>query len=88
MDEEQKEAAIRYGAYVSSNKEVGFINTELDKKVQSGHVTILPLEAFNYLHNLWLSPVAVILQVGRRPRLIFYFTWSVINEVSKCLAPI
>ena len=52
MDEKQKEAAICYGAYVSTNKEVGFINTELDKKVQAGHVTILTLEAFNYLHNL------------------------------------
>ena len=50
-------------------------------------MTVFPLEAVNYLHNLWLSPVAVILQVGRRPRLIFYFTWSGINDVSKRLAP-
>ena len=28
--------------------------------MQAGHVTVSPLEAFNYLHNLWLSPVAVI----------------------------
>ena len=50
-------------------------------------MTVFPLEAVNYLHNLWLSPVAVILQVGRRPRLIFYFTWSGLNEASKRLSP-
>ena len=50
-------------------------------------MTVFPLEAVNYLHNLWLSLVAVILQVGRRPRLIFYFTWSRLNEVSKRLYP-
>ena len=33
MDEEEKEAAIRYGNYVSANKEAEFINTDLDKQV-------------------------------------------------------
>ena len=80
--------AIRYGTYVSANKEVKFINTDLDEQVQAGHVTVFPLEAVNYLHNLWLSLVAVIPQVGRRPCLIFDFTPSGLNEVSKSLAPI
>ena len=87
MDEEENEAAIRYGDNVSANKEAEFINAELDEQVQAGHVTVFPLEAVNYLHNLWISPVAVILQVVKRPRLIFYFTWSGINDVSKRLAP-
>ena len=87
VDEEEKEAAIRYGTYASANKEAEFINAELDDQVQAGHVTVLPLEAVNYLHNLWLSPVAVIPQVGRRPRINFYFTWSGLNDVSKRLAP-
>ena len=65
-----------------------FINTDLGKQVQAGHVTVFPLEAVNYLHNLWLSPIAVIPQVGRRPRLIFDFIPSGLNEVSKRLAPI
>ena len=80
--------AIRYGTYVSANKEVKFINSDLDEQMQAGHVTVFPLEAVNYLHNLWLSPVAVIPQVGRRPRLIFNFTPSGRNEVSKRLDPI
>ena len=88
MDEEEKEAAIRYGAYVSANKEAEFINTYLGEQFQAGHVAVFPLEAVNYLHNLRLSPVGVIPQVGRRPRLIFDFTPSWLNEVSKRLAPI
>ena len=31
MDEEEKEAAIRYGTYASANKEAKFINVEMDK---------------------------------------------------------
>ena len=88
MGEEEKEVSIRYGTYASSNKEVEFINADLGKQVQAGHVNVFPLEFFNYLHNLWLSPVAVIPQVGRRLRLTFDFTWSGLNDVSKRLAPI
>ena len=43
IDEEEKEAAIRYGTYASSNKEAEFINADLDEQVQAGNVTILPL---------------------------------------------
>ena len=59
---------------------------ELAKQVQAGYVAVFPLESVNALHNLWISPIAVIPQVGRRPRLIFYFAWSRINDVSKRLA--
>ena len=52
MDEEEKEASIRYGTYAFANKEVKFINAELDKQVQAGHVAVSPLEAINALHNL------------------------------------
>ena len=60
---------------------------ELDNQVQSGHVAIFPLEEVNALCNLCIPLVAVIPQVGRRPRLIFYFTWSGLNEASKFLSP-
>ena len=88
MDKEEKEASILYGTYASANKEAECINTELFEQVQAGHVAISPLEVFNALHNLWLSPVTVKPQVGRRLRLIFNFTWSELNDVSKGLPPI
>ena len=72
----------------SANKEEECINTELFEQVQAGHVTVFPLEAVSALHNLWLSPVAVTYQVGRRLHLIFNFTWSGLNDVSQVLSPI
>ena len=66
---------------------MGFIYTELAKQVQAGHVTVSPLEAVNYLHTMWLSPVTVIPQKGRRPRLIFDFTWIRLNDILKRLSP-
>ena len=88
MDKEEKEVAIRYGTYASSNKKSKFINSDLDEQMQAGHVTVLPLETVNCLHNLWLSPVAVILQVGSRACLFLYFTWRGLNDLSKHLAPV
>ena len=49
-------------------------------------MAIFPLEAVNYLQKLWLSPIVVIPQVGRRPRLIIDFTWSGINDIAELLA--
>ena len=50
-------------------------------------MAVSPLEAVNYLYNLWLSLVVVTPQVGRRPCLIFDFTWSGLNDISKRLSP-
>ena len=86
MDEEENEEEIRYGTYDSANKEADFINVDLSEQVQAGQVNIFPLEAVNTLDNLWLSPVEVIPQVGRRPRLILDFIWSGLNNISKRLS--
>ena len=87
MDTEEKEAALRYGTHASNLKEAEFIHTELDKHVHSRHASVSPLKAVNALQKMWLSPVAVIPQVGRRPCLIFDFTWIRINEATKRLSP-
>ena len=71
----------------SDSKEVEFIHTELANQVQAGHVVVFPLETITPLQNLWLSPVEVNLQVGRRPRLIFDFTWSGLNNIAESLSP-
>ena len=65
-----------------------FIHAELAKQVQVGHVAIFHLEMVLALHNLYLYPVAVIPQLGRRPRLILDFTWGELNEETIFLAPI
>ena len=45
------------------------------------------MEAVIDLQKLWLSHVEVIPQVGRRPRLIFDFTWSGLNNIAEHLSP-
>ena len=73
--------------HTSSRKEAEFIYMELAEQVQAGHVAVFPFEAVTSLKHLWLLPVAVIPQVRRRPRLIYDFKWSRLNETSKRLAP-
>ena len=50
-------------------------------------MAIFPLETVNALHNLWIFPVVVIPQVGRRLCLIFDFAWSGINDIAERLSP-
>ena len=64
-----------------------FLNHEIYEQVRSGHAVVFPLSAICGLPNLWLSPVAAILQAGRRPHLIFYFTWSSLNKATDRKAP-
>ena len=47
-----------------------------------GHAVLFSLAALRGLPKLWLLPVAVIPQARRRPRLIFDFTWSGLNEAT------
>ena len=87
MDKQEIKSALCYGTQASTLKEAEFIHAELDEQVQTGNVAVSPLEAVRALHNLWLSHVAVITQVGRRPCLILYFTWSGLNQATKGLSP-
>ena len=81
-EEEERDTAIRCGTHASASKEAELIHAELAEKVQAGYVAVSPLEAVTALQNLWLSPVAVTPQVGRRPRLIIDFTWSGLNNIA------
>ena len=57
-----------------------FTHHKIAKQVQAGHTNVAPLAAVRSLTKLCLSPVVVIRQVGQRPCLIFYFTWSGLNK--------
>ena len=87
MDDKEQEAALRYGTHAYALKDTEFIHTELDYQVQVGHVAISPLEEVKSLQNLWLSPVALITEVGRRPCLFFDFTWIWLNKATKRVSP-
>ena len=63
-------------------KEVDLFHQEFSEQVQAGHIVVFPLNAVRKLPKLWLSQVASILQVGRRPCLIFDFYWSGLNKTT------
>ena len=50
-------------------------------------MAVFPLAIVLNLPNLWLSPVAVVAQEGRHPRLILDFTWSGLNKSTSCKDP-
>ena len=72
--------ANRYGAHSSATKETTFVRKELQEKSQAGHISLFPLIAVHHLPKLWLSPLATIPQRGRKPRLIYDFSWSGLND--------
>ena len=80
MTDTELTRAIRYVAHSSATKETTFVRKELQEQSQAGHIAI-PLRAVCHLSKLWLSPLAAILQRGRKPRLIYDFSWSGINKV-------
>ena len=79
MGRQDKQVTLRYGTHASYLKYAELIHVELSEQIQAGHMDVYPLDTVMDLHKLWLSPIAVITQVGRRPHLIFYFTRSGLN---------
>ena len=80
MTDDELTRAIRYGAHSSATKETTFVQTELQEQAQAGHIKLFPLRAVRHIPRLWLSPLAAIPQRGRKPRLIYNFSWSGLNE--------
>ena len=72
--------SIRYGVHSSSTKETTFVQKELQEQAQAGHIELFPLRAVRRLPKIWLSPLAAIPQQGRKPRLIYDFSWGGLNE--------
>ena len=87
MDGQDKQAPLHYGTHTSALKDAEFIHADLDEQVWAGHVNVLPLDMITALTNLWHYLLEVMPQVGQIPCLIFYFTWSGINESTKRLSP-
>ena len=64
-----------------------FIHHEIAKQFQLVHAFLFPLSTVHGLPNLWLSPVAVIPQVGQRLHLTIGFTWIGLNKSTALKAP-
>ena len=80
MTDTELTRAIRYDAHSSSTKKTIFVRKYLQEKSKVGHIALFPLRAVLHLPKLLLSPLAAITQRGRKPRLIYDFSWSGLNE--------
>ena len=76
MTKQELTRAILYGAHSSATKETTFVRTELAEQARAGHISLFPLQAVRHLPRLWMSPIKAILKRGRKPCLIYDFSWS------------
>lgn len=79
--------AARRGSHQSAKEEVEFVCSEMLEFCEQGFWTVLPLSVALTLRHLRLSPLGVVPQRNRRPRLIVDYTFSGVNAETARLAP-
>lgn len=84
--EQLHQAALR-GSHRSAKDEVEFVCQEMLEFCQQGFWIVLPLQVALTLPHLRLSPLGVVPQRNRRPRLIVDYTYSGVNEETARIAP-
>ena len=71
---------LMYGAHASKLKEKDSFLRELVDQLRDGNVAMFNLADFKHLQGLWLPPLVVIPQVGRKPCIIYNFSWIFLKE--------
>ncbi len=84
---EQQCTAIARGSHQSSYGEREFVHQEIYDFCQQGYWLVLPFEVVKGWPSLRISPLGVVPQRDRRPRLIVDYTWSQVNQDTLKLAP-
>lgn len=85
--QEQIDAAARRGAHKSADEYTEFVCQELLDFCLQGYWVVLPLSLVRTWKGLRLSPLGVVPQRNRRPRLIVDYTFSGLNQETVRLAP-
>ena len=84
---DQCDAAVSRGSHQSSQGECGFVAEEMLDFVRQGYWIVLPYEDARSLAGLRVSPLGVVPQHDRRPRLIVDYTFSGVNKDTLQWAP-
>ena len=84
---DQCDDAIHRGAHQSSHGEREFVASEMLEFCEQGYWLVAPYSAVRDLPGLRISPLGVVPQRDRRPRLIVDYTFSKVNEETVALAP-
>jgi hypothetical protein len=80
-------AACARGSHKSATEYITFLQEEIIAMMQKGQWVLLPYHLVKHLPNLRLSPLGVVPQRDRRPRVIVDYTYSGVNDDTLCLAP-
>ena len=83
----QCDAAVQWGPHKSSHGEREFVAEELLDFCRQGYWIVVPYADAATLEGLRVSPLGVVLQRNRRPRLIVDYSFSGVNEDTLQWAP-
>ena len=80
--------ALARGSHQSALGHLEFLRDEMADMVEQGYWTVLPYSSVLNLSHLRLSPLGVVPQRDRRPRIIVDYTFWGINDETVPLAPV
>ena len=83
----QKQRAITWGPHKSSRGEREFVHNEIHDFCTQGYWIVLPFSVVQHWPSLRISPLGVVPQRNRRPRLIVDYTFSALNQETVKLPP-
>jgi len=84
---DEKGQAIARGPHQSSHGERDFVAREMLDFCRQGYWLVIPYSVVKDWPNLRISPLGVVPQRDRRPRLIVDYTFSRVNQTTLQLAP-
>lgn len=84
---ERKHQALNRGPHKSSHGEREFVNAEMLDFCRQGYWVVLPQDVVMDWPSLRVSPLGVVPQRNRRPRLIVDYSFSDVNAETVPLAP-
>jgi hypothetical protein len=83
----QKQKAISRGSHKSSQGKREFVHGKIHDFCQQGYWIVLPFSVVQDWPALRISPLGVVPQRNRRPRLIVDYTFSAVNPDTIKFAP-
>ncbi|MGH7974087.1 MAG: hypothetical protein ACREBR_01075 [bacterium] len=85
---QQRDHAMARGAHQSATDYADFVRDEMGDLIEQGYWVALPYHQVRHLPNLRISPMGVVPQRDRRPRIIVDYTFSGVNADTVPLAPL
>jgi hypothetical protein len=87
LDPSDLQSHVRRGPHSSSRAYAGFLEAEMVDMINNGYWVVLPLADALTIPGLHVSPIGVVPQRDRRPRVIVDYSFFGINSTTARLAP-